>query len=427
MEKIGVKNMEILSIGEKIKRARIYKGYTLKDICCDKISISKMSCIENGKIDPEGWVIDLVAKKLEADADYLKKDIKQQLEENYNEIFSKPIKAEHEEILKYNLEYAEEYKYYTIAFNIMHLLFNYYLDIKDINSCQVNTSKYYNLCVKSGEENNTLIYYLDIGRYLYMGNEYFQAASYYNNVRKELLLKNSNNYKMIADSIYKEAECYLLLNNYERAYEIVVKLMEYIKYLSEEEYSSEIYNLIAILCVKVGNDKYEEYENRSLELCKENMTRKAGFLYSYGAAMIGTRLEEKAYGYICKAVDLYPEKDKFNYVNFIIEVIETLISINKMGMAQELSEKILNYAIDLKNDIFIEKAYYFKAVTMENNEQFQMKEMYMNLSLDILMKLGTKNQLYKRYLDMGNLYSTVHNTAEALKYFSLAINLSKKL
>ena len=71
--------MEILSIGEKIKRARIYKGYTLKDICCDKISISKMSCIENGKIDPEGWVIDLVAKKLEADANYLKKDIKQQL------------------------------------------------------------------------------------------------------------------------------------------------------------------------------------------------------------------------------------------------------------------------------------------------------------------------------------------------------------
>ena len=42
--------MEILSTGEKIKRARIYKGITLKDLCEDKISISKMSCIENGKV-----------------------------------------------------------------------------------------------------------------------------------------------------------------------------------------------------------------------------------------------------------------------------------------------------------------------------------------------------------------------------------------
>ena len=42
--------MEILSTGQKIKRARIYKGITLKELCNDSISISKMSCIENEKI-----------------------------------------------------------------------------------------------------------------------------------------------------------------------------------------------------------------------------------------------------------------------------------------------------------------------------------------------------------------------------------------
>ena len=42
--------MEILSTGEKIKRARVYQGITLKELCSDEISISKMSCIENGKI-----------------------------------------------------------------------------------------------------------------------------------------------------------------------------------------------------------------------------------------------------------------------------------------------------------------------------------------------------------------------------------------
>ena len=42
--------MEILSTGEKIKRSRIYKGVTLKELCANEISISKMSCIENGKV-----------------------------------------------------------------------------------------------------------------------------------------------------------------------------------------------------------------------------------------------------------------------------------------------------------------------------------------------------------------------------------------
>jgi transcriptional regulator with XRE-family HTH domain len=419
--------MEILSIGEKIKRTRIYKGYTLKDICGDKISISKMSCIENGKIIPEDWVMKLVAEKLDIDVNYLKKDVKEQLEENYKEICNNAIKPEYEKILKYNLEFAQEYKYYTIAVDIMHLLFNYYLDLRDINACQINTSKYYNLCVKSKRENDRLMYYLDIGRYLYMGNEYFQAASYYNNVKKELLLRNSKNYNMIAEAIYKEAECYLLICNYESAYEIIIKFMQYIPYLNEEKYASKIYNLVAIICVKVGNDKHEEYEKNSLELCKGDVTKKAKFLYKYGAAMIETKLEENAYGYICNAVDLYPEKDKLVYVNFMIDVIETLISIGKLDKAQEITDKILNYAIDLKNDMFIEKAYYFKAVTMGNSGLFEMKEMYLSLSLDILMKLGTKSQIYKRYLDMGNLYSTVNKTVEALNYFSLAINLGKKL
>ena len=74
--------MEIISIGEKIKRCRIYKGCTLKDVCGSKISVSKMSCIENGKIKPEEWILDHVAKKLEMDVKYLKEDIRQQIEKN---------------------------------------------------------------------------------------------------------------------------------------------------------------------------------------------------------------------------------------------------------------------------------------------------------------------------------------------------------
>ena len=48
--------MNFLSTGEKIKRARIYRGITLKELCQKDISISRMSCIENGKVKwSDGW------------------------------------------------------------------------------------------------------------------------------------------------------------------------------------------------------------------------------------------------------------------------------------------------------------------------------------------------------------------------------------
>ena len=56
--------MEILSTGEKIKRARVYKGITLKELCGDKISISKMSCIENGKVKADDEILKYIAKKI---------------------------------------------------------------------------------------------------------------------------------------------------------------------------------------------------------------------------------------------------------------------------------------------------------------------------------------------------------------------------
>jgi len=62
---------------------------------------------------------------------------------------------------------------------------------------------------------------------------------------------------------------------------------------------------------------------------------------------------------------------------------------------------------------------------IENN--IEMSEMYMNLSLDILMKIGDKNTIKDRYMEMGVLYFEMKNTSESLKYFNLALNMDKKI
>ena len=79
--------MEILSTGEKIKRARIYKGITLKELCGEEISISKMSCIENGKIKADDECLKYISDKLQIDYSYLVQDVYEQIKENIKIIF----------------------------------------------------------------------------------------------------------------------------------------------------------------------------------------------------------------------------------------------------------------------------------------------------------------------------------------------------
>ena len=102
--------MEILSTGEKIKRSRIYKGITLKELCGDKISISKMSCIENGKVKADRDIIQYIADKIGVDFKYLVQDVYEQIEENLNLLRKNEVPLDKiDEFINYSLEYAMDY------------------------------------------------------------------------------------------------------------------------------------------------------------------------------------------------------------------------------------------------------------------------------------------------------------------------------
>ena len=92
--------MEILSTGEKIKRIRIYHGVTLKELCGDKVSISKMSCIENGKIKADKDILEYISQKLNIDYDYLVSDVKEQLINNLEIIKKNKVEENKEEVLR---------------------------------------------------------------------------------------------------------------------------------------------------------------------------------------------------------------------------------------------------------------------------------------------------------------------------------------
>lgn len=129
--------MDFLSTGEKIKRARIYKGLTLKQLCKEDISISRMSCIENGKVKADRWILKLVADRLELDLEYLLCDDITQLNNSIEKYSHKDRLEESEanEIREY-LEYSMSKEYDDTSSKLIHILFRNYTNLRDFRKAK---------------------------------------------------------------------------------------------------------------------------------------------------------------------------------------------------------------------------------------------------------------------------------------------------
>lgn len=419
--------MEILSTGEKIKRARIYKGITLKQLCQDKISISKMSCIENGKVKPDKDIIKYVASQIDVDYDYLIQDVYEQIINNLRNIEKGTYKDDNmEEDIKHNLYYAEEYKYLKLAFKLIHILFNYYLKREEYEKIETIISQYYDLYQKNNNLNNTIIYLDDMANFLLKNKEYRGAIAYYSRLRE--VIKSEN----IVDDLYPkicyyEGLCYCYSNEIEVGYELLKEAVNKGKEIKDDELKFNICKNYAVYSIILNNDNKDKYIKKSITYANENPALIAEAKLEYGKAYFKVGNNVRAVKDVEEAVGMYPDKDNEEYVEFLNKCIDTLYNFNEYDKASELTDKALDLAIELNNIVYIERGYYYKGSILQKQGENRSAEMYMNLSLDSLFKCGNKRERNKRYLEMGNMYYNLGEIKDSLKYFSLAMENNKVL
>lgn len=416
--------MEILSTGEKIRRARIYKGYTLKDLCSDKISVSKMSCIENSKVTADITILTYIADKLDMDIEYLKQDVKQQLVIGINSLSGKIMTHAYERNFEYYLKFAEANKYFDIAFKIIHLMFNFYIGTNETQKLHIMISKYYGFWQKSDIEKNRETYYFDIAQFFFLTNEYTQAANYFSNVK--VSSNEHNDFKMEANATYGEASCYIKIKDYERAYQTASELIEFVSYIDLDIKMAQIYEMLALLSLRLDKGEFIDYAQKATLLYKDDKYHVASAMYNYACIMSEMGMREKAVLYIEKALGTYPKESTIKITNFMLLNVEQFIKNDIFDKAQSCCSDALDLAISLDSIKLIEKGYYYKAIILEKQGSLVSAETYLNLSFDSLKRFGSSQDIYNRYMDLGDLYHRMGQVGEAIRYFDLAIKIKKK-
>lgn len=420
--------MEILSTGEKIKRARIYKGITLKDLCEDKISISKMSCIENGKVKADKEIIKFISEKIDLDYDYLIQDVYEQIVENLSLIKEHKTKDEDiEENIKHNLYYAVEYQYYELAFELIHILFCYYLQEKKYEKVQLIISQYYDLYQKNNKDENTIVYFSDMAKYLLQSKEYNEAIAYYSKLRELVNTETEEGKETYAKITYSEGICLSKTGHDQEAYELLNESVRYFDYLKDNISKGQVCEAFALVSIKLNKEEADEYKEKAYQMQKDNPILLSSAKGEYAKAYFAVNKNEIAKKEMLEAIEIFPSHNKSKYVQFLNEAIDTLYKFKEYELAYELTDKALDLSIETGEIKLIERAYYFKGSILQREKKYREAEMYMNLSMDSLFKFGTKEERKQRYLDMANMYFNLGETKESIKYFTLAMDKEKNM
>lgn len=418
--------MEILSTGEKIKRARVYQGITLKELCGNKVSISKMSCIENGKIKADKDVLEYISEKLGLDYDYLVRDVEEQIINNLKLIKRGLVPDEEiDNVINHNLTYALDYSYNDLAFELIHMLFNYYVKKNKVENIQLIISQYYDLYQKNNTPENTITYYVDMATFFYSIKDYNEAINYFSRIRS--IIKNKKDFSKAdyAYICYREGKSFEKLGKLDKAYDILKEALKYVDSIEKALDKGDIYHSFGTVCIRLNKKNYEKYINISYEYKKEKVAVLAIAKGKTGESYFYANNREKAIQEIMEGIDLFPTIDEKKYVRFLNKCVKTLYENKEYDIAYEITDKALNSAIDTNDIALIEEAYYLKGMILQKKELYVQAEMYMNLSLDSLFKFANKEKRHERYLDMGEMYYKLGDVKDSLKYFTLAMKLEK--
>ncbi|MFA9398898.1 MAG: helix-turn-helix domain-containing protein [Clostridiaceae bacterium] len=417
--------MRILSTGEKIKRARIYKGLTLKELGKDVISVSKLSCIENGKLIPEYCVLEFLAEELDLNLEYLKLDAKEQMKKNFEILASEKSESNYAEKAIYNYNYCIKINEVELGSKFLNLLFCYYLDnnmLDEIDNFLDDLPKTVGHLKKM---DNLLLYNFDLGKYLFKMKEYKQADYLFNYVYERFDLVNEEKYKL--EVLYYYCWCKFILKDIVSLEKAKLEMINLTTCVEDKIILGKVFNLLCCLYGYEDEERVKEYEIMSFEYLRDDLKEISYANLNLSLYYFSNNEPAKGKVYIERGLDEFPKDNKKLYLEYLLSVVEVLFSHKEYYKLAELVDEAIDISIELDDPCYLEKSYYYKGMICHHNDNYMQEEMYLTLSIDILKKNKWLYKLSQRYLDLSNLYYKMGNEKEVLNVLYSATKLKSRL
>ncbi|MDR1774204.1 MAG: tetratricopeptide repeat protein [Clostridioides sp.] len=429
--------MEVLSLGEKIKKLRKDKNLTLKELAGDRITAAQISHIERDKSHTSYEVLEYLSERLDVSVEYLleNKEIQsKKIVENLiveSEILVKTNKFEKAEMkLNKAIDICEEFELDDIG--------KCYFLIADIRKREHNLDdaiekiqKALYFFIKNEDKTNIFLSYIKIGE-VYIDREIHIVAIDYLKLAQQMLgsIKDENSItkEEFSDSVKRLynnfVTCYSRDNNPENAL-IYIQKLEEIDQIKPKQLNELLIEAESLF--KVGNyDSSKEVYEEALKIVNEDESKDIMADIYFNMADVYTKSGdvENALVYSNKAFEINKNSQDDKLIKSLFRVTDAYINKKDYDLAIKYCKIAL--ATALRNR---DKKTEFEA--LKKYSHIMLKKGDINAALENLVKsaeiaenLQDKKELYDLYVELGMMYENISDEKQ-FYYYKKAINIVK--
>ena len=290
--------MEILSLGEKIKRKRKELNMTLKDLAKDRITPGQISLVESGRSNPSMDLLEYLASNLNITVEYLMESEESQAERicKYFEQISESYLIS-KNYLK-SEKYIEKALTYATLYNLEYSKARIICLKAEANNLKGNFEEAKQLYVsaiiilsKSNNYEEIVKAFLNLGKISMNLKQCRSSMSYLKQAEAVYVQNNITNESLIGEIYYNISKVNYLLENINESKEYAYLAKEkYQQLTNKEEYANSLLLLSEESMERGDLEKATKYSKKSLEIYKEVSN-------SYNICSIENNLGELFYSY----------------------------------------------------------------------------------------------------------------------------------
>lgn len=430
-----VRYMNILSLGEKIKKLRKEKNMTLKELAGDRITAAQISHIERDKSHTSYELLEYLSERLDVSIDYLletKEMQSKKITDNLileSEIYIKKGELDDaEKEIHQIIEICEEYDLSENYGKCNYLLGNIYLKRKDSRKANFYFEKALFYFIKNDDKKRIFQCYMNIAN-IYFDEEFYQVSltNYYfaKDILEEINIDDPDTYKELYSKISK---CYMKLNDSEKSLEFIEKIGNI-----DNDYSPEQEIELLVLKAKklLAEGEYvksKDYFAKALKIIEkeENKDKLAQIYLTVGSIYAEMGDNEKFLEYSEKVYDIKKNDTDEYMMNSLYNIIQSYIDADDFEMAKKYSKLALAAAIKNKSKYDEYKALKYYCDVYKYKGETDISIEYLIKCIEIVSKLDEEKILGNLYIELGQLYSGISKEKE-LECYQKGITIFKDL
>lgn len=361
--------MEILSLGEKIKRLRKENDLTLKDLAGERITPGQISLVESGKSNPSMDLLEYLAQSLNTTVEYLMESEETQAEKicNYFEnIAQSHIMNDEYETAE---RYLEESMYYAEQFNLEYRKANnYYLKgLVHLNKNEMNLAQQFFLSanaifIKNNYYDKIIETFVYLGKITYELKAYHSSITYFQQAEKIFNESDSGNDFLKGKIYYYLANVYSKLKLLDKAINYTFLATEKFKQLEDKKgYAKSLILLANEFMEKKNIDDAIKYSKRALDIFDElnDLGQVSDIENNLGMLYFEFENIEESFEHYNKAKEIRFKNNKVKFVETLINICDNYLKLKDVTKCDDILREI-NDNIEFIDDTNMLRFYMLK-------------------------------------------------------------------